>query len=205
MELIWFLSPLLPFVFIPVSFLWIFSSLSLAIIFWRHPYPPFSPVLSPFVFLIIMWHLIDPFRAILLPHSERSKDKVRHWAPSLQLIRDMCYRLANHSNAFSPLPTSLPQSPSLPLSLPWGSTSFASLRASELARSVLAGVTARIRQLSLVMNCIIMSLICCSMSTGWSPTGTFVIPGRSMRVRFSTAQSEECKIRRTSHTTVTLY
>lgn len=77
---------------------------------------------------------------------------------------------------------------------PCGSTSFASLRASELARSVLAGVTARIRQLSLVMNCMIMSLICCSMSAGWSPTGTLVIPGRSMRVRFSTAQSEEWRI-----------
>ncbi|TNN81485.1 hypothetical protein EYF80_008257 [Liparis tanakae] len=47
----------------------------------------------------------------------------------------------------------------------------------ELARSQLAGVTARIKQLSLVMNCMIMSRICCSMSTGWSPTGTFVIPG----------------------------
>lgn len=73
------------------------------------------------------------------------------------------------------------------LFLPCGSTSFASLRASELARSVLAGVTARIRQLSRVMNCMIMSLICCSMSAGWSPTGTLVIPGRSMRVRLSTA------------------
>ncbi|TNN63059.1 hypothetical protein EYF80_026675 [Liparis tanakae] len=52
------------------------------------------------------------------------------------------------------------------------------LRASELARSMLAGVTARIRQLSLVMNCISISLICCSMSTGWSPTATLVIPGR---------------------------
>ena len=199
MELIWFLSPFLPFVFIPVSFLLIFSSLSPAIIFRRHPYPPFSP--APPVFPIITWHLIDRFRAILLPHSARSKDKVRHWAPSLQLM--WCVHLANHSNAFSPLPTSLPQSASLPRSLPWGSTSFASLRASELARSVLAGVTARIRQLSLVMNCIIMSLICCSMSTGWSPTGTLVIPGRSMRVRFSTAQSEECKIRGMSNATVT--
>ncbi len=89
------------------------------------------------------------------------------------------------------------------IALPCGSTSFASLRASELARSVLAGVTARIKQLSLVMNCMIMSLICCSMSTGWSPTGTLVIPGRSMRVRFSTAQSQECNIRRTGHSCVT--
>lgn len=88
------------------------------------------------------------------------------------------------------------------LALPCGSTSFASLRASELARSVLAGVTAKIKQLSLVMNCRIMSLICCSMSTGWSPTGTLVIPGRSMRVRFSTAQTEECNLRITGNTCV---
>lgn len=74
---------------------------------------------------------------------------------------------------------------------PWGSTSLASLSASELARSVLAGVTARIRQLSRQMNCMIMSRIWCSMSAGWSPTGTLVMPGRSMRVRFSTAQRPE--------------
>lgn len=72
------------------------------------------------------------------------------------------------------------------LCLPCGSTSLAILRASELARSVLAGVTARIKQLSLVMNCNSMSLIWCSISMGWSPTGTLVIPGRSIRVRFST-------------------
>lgn len=82
------------------------------------------------------------------------------------------------------------------LFLPCGSTSFASLRASELARSVLAGVTARIRQLSLVMNCIIMSLICCSMSAGWSPTGTLVIPGRSIRVKLSTATVEGARCQR---------
>lgn len=32
-----------------------------------------------------MWHLIIPYREILLPHSEQSKHKVRHWAPTLQL------------------------------------------------------------------------------------------------------------------------
>lgn len=69
---------------------------------------------------------------------------------------------------------------------PWGSTSLASFRASEFARSVLAGVTAKIRQFSLVMNCIIISLIWYSISGGWSPTGTFVIPGRSISVRFNT-------------------
>lgn len=81
------------------------------------------------------------------------------------------------------------------LLLPCGSTSLASLRASELAKSVLAGVTARTRQFSLVMNCIIMSLICCSMSAGWSPTGTLVMPGRSMRVKLSTgtAEGEPCQ------------
>lgn len=70
---------------------------------------------------------------------------------------------------------------------PWGSTSLASFSASELARSVLAGVTAKTRQFSLVMNCMIISLIWCSMSGGWSPTGTFVIPGKSISVRFNTA------------------
>lgn len=79
------------------------------------------------------------------------------------------------------------------LVLPWGSTSFASFRASELARSVFAGVTARIKQLSLLMNCMIMSLICCSMSAGWSPTGTLVIPGRSIRVRFRTSYKKRDK------------
>ena len=40
--------------------------------------------------------------------------------------------------------------------LPSGSTSLASLRASLLARSELAGVTARMRHEGLVMNCIII-------------------------------------------------
>lgn len=72
---------------------------------------------------------------------------------------------------------------------PWGSTSLASFSASEFARSVLAGVTARIRQFSRVMNCMIISLIWCSISAGWSPTGTLVIPGRSIKVRFNTVQT----------------
>lgn len=63
---------------------------------------------------------------------------------------------------------------------------MASLRASELAKSMLAGVTARMRLLSRLMNCKIMSLIWYSMSGGWSPTGTLVMPGRSMRVKFNT-------------------
>lgn len=81
---------------------------------------------------------------------------------------------------------------------PWGSTSLASFSASELARSVLAGVTAKIRQLSREMNCIIISRIWCSISTGWSPTGTLVIPGRSIRVRFNTVERKRrltCRLR----------
>lgn len=70
--------------------------------------------------------------------------------------------------------------------LPWGSTSLAILRASELARSVLAGETARMRQLSLLMNSKSMLRIWISMSGGWSPTATLVIPGKSIRVKFST-------------------
>lgn len=77
--------------------------------------------------------------------------------------------------------------------LPWGSTSLANLRASELARSMLAGVTARMRLLSRLMNCRIISLIWYSMSGGWSPTGTLVMPGRSMRVRFNTERKTRGK------------
>ena len=69
---------------------------------------------------------------------------------------------------------------------PVGSTSLAILRASEVARSELAGVTARTSVFSLVMNCITMSLIWNSMSGGWLPTGTFVRPGRSTKVKFNT-------------------
>ena len=70
---------------------------------------------------------------------------------------------------------------------PVGSTSLASFKASELARSEFAGVTARMRQFSRVMNCMSMSLIWYSMSAGWSPTGTLVRPGKSTKVRFKTA------------------
>ena len=69
---------------------------------------------------------------------------------------------------------------------PSGSTDFAMVKASDVARSVLAGVTARMRQVSLQMNCMIMSLICCSMSTGWSPMAILVRPGRSIKVMFRT-------------------
>lgn len=70
---------------------------------------------------------------------------------------------------------------------------MAILRASELARSMLAGVTARMRLLSRLMNCRIISLIWYSMSGGWSPTGTLVMPGRSMRVRFNTGRETRGK------------
>ena len=70
--------------------------------------------------------------------------------------------------------------------IPSGSTILATWSASELAKSVLAGVTARIRHVSFEMNISNMSLICCSISAGWSPTGTFVSPGRSISVMFKT-------------------
>ena len=73
-----------------------------------------------------------------------------------------------------------------PLS-PSGSTDLAMVKASEVARSVFAGVTARMRQVSLQMNWRIMSLICCSMSTGWSPIAILVRPGRSIKVMFRTS------------------
>ena len=69
---------------------------------------------------------------------------------------------------------------------PSGSADLASCSASLVARSVLAGVTARMRQVSRQMYVMIMSLIWSPMSVGWSPTAIFVRPGKSIRVMFST-------------------
>lgn len=54
-----------------------------------HSSSPFSSPLCP-SFRIKMWHLINPYREILFPHSERSQHKVRHWAPTLQLTEIQC-------------------------------------------------------------------------------------------------------------------
>ncbi len=78
--------------------------------------------------------------------------------------------------------------------LPSGSTDLARLRASDVAKSVLAGVTAKMRHVSLQMNCMSMSLIWASMSAGWSPTGTLVSPGRSIRVMLSTVQHQKQQV-----------
>mmetsp|Transcript_21622 Transcript_21622/g.69619 ORF Transcript_21622/g.69619 Transcript_21622/m.69619 type:complete len:219 (-) Transcript_21622:130-786(-) len=69
---------------------------------------------------------------------------------------------------------------------PSGSTSLAICSASEFARSVFAAVTARMMHDSSLMKLSTMFRIKRSMSGGWSPTGTRVIPGRSTSVRFST-------------------
>ncbi len=74
--------------------------------------------------------------------------------------------------------------------IPSGSTCLAICRASEVAKSVFAGVTAKIRQVSLVINWNNISLIWASMSAGWSPTGTFVNPGRSINVIFNTKRTK---------------
>lgn len=66
--------------------------------------------------------------------------------------------------------------------LPSGSAFPAIWSASEFAKSEFAGVTARIRQLGFLMYDMIIVLIRASISEGWSPTGTFVIPGRSTSV-----------------------
>ena len=87
---------------------------------------------------------------------------------------------------FYTLPKNWPSTKSAIKNLPSGSTSFAIFNASELAKSEFAGDTANIRQFGLVINCINMLLISISISAGWSPTGTFVMPGRSTRVKFST-------------------
>ena len=87
---------------------------------------------------------------------------------------------------FTHLQKNWPSAKSAIKNLPSGSTSFAIFSASELAKSEFAGDTANIRQFGLVINCINMLLISISISAGWSPTGTFVMPGRSTRVKFST-------------------
>ncbi len=56
---------------------------------------------------------------------------------------------------------------------PSGSTSRATFRASEVAMSVFAAVTAKMMQLGLLMYFKISSRICSSISLGWSPTGTW--------------------------------
>jgi hypothetical protein len=67
-------------------------------------------------------------------------------------------------------------------SIPSGSATPAIWRASELAKSEFAGVTARIRQEGSLIYDMIIVLIRASISEGWSPTGTFVMPGRSTSV-----------------------
>jgi hypothetical protein len=58
--------------------------------------------------------------------------------------------------------------------VPSGSQSLAILSPSELARSVLAAVTARMIELGFMMNLRSISRIWRSMSRGWSPTGTCI-------------------------------
>ena len=70
--------------------------------------------------------------------------------------------------------------------LPSSSTSRESVSASLLARSELPGVTARMRHDGRLMYERIISRICFSMSAGWSPTGTRVMPGKSTSVIVST-------------------
>jgi len=56
---------------------------------------------------------------------------------------------------------------------PSGSTSRAIFKASELAISMLAGVTARIIELGFPAYSTTIFLMSFSMLVGWSPTGTF--------------------------------
>jgi len=66
---------------------------------------------------------------------------------------------------------------------PFGSTSLANYKASEFARSVLAGVNARINAFSGLMYFKISRLIWLSMSLAWSLIGTLVRPGKSTKVK----------------------
>lgn len=70
--------------------------------------------------------------------------------------------------------------------VPSGSTSRANFKPSEFARSVLAAVTAKMIHAGFEINFRSMSLICFSMSLGWSPTGTRVTPGKSTSVKVRT-------------------
>ena len=70
--------------------------------------------------------------------------------------------------------------------LPSGSASFASLIDSDVVMSVFPADTARMMLLGLQMYFKHMSLMISSMSSGWSPIATFVMPGRSTRVKVST-------------------
>lgn len=58
--------------------------------------------------------------------------------------------------------------------LPSGSTSLAILRLSDVAMSVLAVTTANMIEFGFAMYFKTNSLICCSISCGWSPTGTYL-------------------------------
>mmetsp|Transcript_9629 Transcript_9629/g.19563 ORF Transcript_9629/g.19563 Transcript_9629/m.19563 type:complete len:227 (+) Transcript_9629:947-1627(+) len=69
---------------------------------------------------------------------------------------------------------------------PSGSTARASFTASLFARSVLAADTARMMTFGLEMYERHMFLSMSSISSGWSPEATRVIPGRSTSVRSST-------------------
>ena len=60
------------------------------------------------------------------------------------------------------------------------------MRPSELAKSALAEVTPRIMQSGLKMYLEGMSRISFSISLGWSPTGTFINPGKSTSVSVRT-------------------
>mmetsp|Transcript_11015 Transcript_11015/g.21820 ORF Transcript_11015/g.21820 Transcript_11015/m.21820 type:complete len:224 (+) Transcript_11015:955-1626(+) len=69
---------------------------------------------------------------------------------------------------------------------PLGSTARAIWIESLVAMSELAGVTERMMLLGLAVYFSTRSRICVSMSAGWSPTGTLVMPGRSTSVRSGT-------------------
>lgn len=75
--------------------------------------------------------------------------------------------------------------------IPAGSHSLAIFNASDVAKSIFAAVTAKIKQLSFVIYVKSMSRICASISTGWSPTGTFVKPGKSINVKFNTKKRKK--------------
>jgi hypothetical protein len=73
---------------------------------------------------------------------------------------------------------------------PVGSTSLASLRASDVARSAFAGVTARMMALSPLMYCLHISSRSCTMLMGWPSMGILVRPvRRGRRMRLSNLQS----------------
>ena len=130
---------------------------------------------------------------VLLPAIDhRNIAKTKRNDPSSENVNDIrplvpVHRSVHHAQAHSTATHIKSIFVNTPIVLnPSGSTSRANFSPSELAKSVFAAVTAKMIHDGFEMNLRTISLICFSISFGWSPTGTFVKPGRSTRVSVTT-------------------